>query len=136
MFIFSYGRCMERAWVVYRGGRVFEPKTDYKVLMRDYSPTHPPPPHPFLDPFFFCINEFPHKNNLFQKVANSTYKTMRDREHCPVINILKTFPKKNQLNTGDSALIAAMMIKCISLVIFLVEFCAHRHASVSGKWCD
>ena len=62
---------------------------------------------------------------------------MRDREHSPVINILKTFAKKNQLNTGDSsALIAAMMIKCISLVIYLVEFCAHRHASVSGKWCD
>ena len=61
---------------------------------------------------------------------------MRDREHSPVINILKTFAKKNQLNTGDSALIAAMMIKCISLVIYLVEFCAHRHASVDEKWCD
>ena len=61
---------------------------------------------------------------------------MRDREHSPVINVLKTFAKKNQLNTGDSALIAAMMIKCISLVIYLVEFCAHRHASVDGKWCD
>ena len=58
---------------------------------------------------------------------------MRDREHSPVINILKTFAKKNQLSTGDSALIAAMMIKCISLVIYLVEFCAHRHASVDGN---